>query len=454
LSFPRILFFFIAVSIFFSACQPGALRDTVEPHPVTGEGLIASALYAAERIESDEVRSDILRNTALMKLHQDDMEKAFDYASRIPVQNRKDQTSADIAIFLGDNGERDRARSVANQIQSDYHKSRALAGIAVAYERAGQYRHGRQLAEEIPDPNFQARAFADIAVIYYAEGYRDLGSRIFNQALQAVRREQSITHHIETLVYISQKYIEAGQQRQSREIFSDIMQLTNEIGNEQHLVSTWGVILQSYDEMGQSESIIDNALSVALGMGENASYYRDEMINRVAIAYASRQSYDRMSDALEEIGDLSLRVVTIAESAMISDKNGDDRRADDLFAQAIDLSEQIPDGVFKERALRNLGVFAANAYRFDMVDMVMRKLRSSGARARLASRAAQKALDTNDKDVFARYLKQSVQELDAIDDRVAQAESLFAIAELHNRSGMMPDKDTNVTVSKILYGLE
>jgi tetratricopeptide (TPR) repeat protein len=454
LSFPRSVFFFIAISIFFSACRPGAVRDVVEPHPVTGEGLIASALYAAERIGSDEVKSDILRNTALMILNQNDVEKAFDYTSRIPIQNRKDQTSADIAIFLGDNGDRDRARSVANQIQSDYHKSRALAGIAVSYERAGQYRYGRELAEEIPDPNLQARAFADIAVIYYGEGYRDLGSRIFNQALQAVRREQSITHHIETLVYISQKYKEAGQQRQSREIFSNVMQLTNEVGNEQHLVSIWGLILQSYDEMGQSDSIIDNALTVARGLGENASYYRDEMINRVATAYASRQSYDRMDGALEEIGDLPLRVVTIAESAMLTDNNGDENMADDLFARAIDLSEQIPDGVFKERALRDLGISAANAYRFDTVDRVMRKLQSSGAKASLASHAAHKALDTNDKDVFAHYLKQSVQALDAIDDLVAQTESLSAIAGLYNRSGMTPDKNTNVIVSKILYGLE
>ena len=454
MSFPRTLFFFIAISLYFSACQPGAVRDVSEPHPVTGDGLIASALYAAERIGSDEVKSDILRNTALMQLNRNDVEKAFDYASRIPVQNRQDETVADIAIFLGDNGERDRARSVANQIESDYHRSHAMAGIAVAYERAGRYRHGRQLAEEIPDPIFQARAFADIAVIYYAEGYRDLGSRIFNQALQAVRREQSITHHIETLVYISQKYNEAGQQRQSREIFSNVMQLTGDIGNEQHLVGIWGVILQSYEDMGQSESIIENALSVVRGMGDNASYYRDEMISRVAIAYANRRSYDRMNDVLEEIGDLPLRVVTIAESAMIADKNGDDKKADDLFARAMDLSEQIPGGVFKERALRDVGIFAANAYRFDTVDTVIRRLRGSGTIASLTSHAAQKALDTDNKDVFARYLKQSVQVLDAIDDRVAQTESLFAIAGLYDRSGMTPDKDTNLTVSKILYDLE
>lgn len=454
MSFTRTLFLFIPISLIFYACQPGAVRDVAEPHPVTGDGLIASALYAAERIGSDGVKSDILRNTALMHLNRNDVEKAIDYALRIPVQNRKDETVADIAVFLGDNDERDRARSVTNHIQSDYHRSHALAGIAVAYERAGQYRHGRQLAEEITDPNFQARAFADIAVIYYAEGYRDLGSRIFNQALQAVRREQSITHHIETLVYIAKKYNEAGQRQRSREVFSDVMQLTGEIVNEQHLVGIWGMILQSFDEMGQNESVIENALSVARGMGDNGSYYRDEMMNRVAIAYASRQSYDRMNDALEDIGDLPLRVVTIAESAMIADRNGDDNKADDLFARAMDVSEQLPGGVFRERTLRDVGMSAANAYRFDTVDTVIGRLRNSGAIARLTSHAAHKALGTDNDDMFTRYLKQSVQALDAIDDRVAQAESLFAIAGLYHRSGMTPDKDTNLTVSKILYSLE
>ncbi len=449
-------FFYIPVIAFvlLYGCQPSALRDVVEPHPVTEKGLIASAMYAAERVGSDEVKSNTLRRIALLKLDQNETGAAVDHAVQIPLQNERDRTIADVAIFLTGRGEHDRARSLVNRIQSDFHKSRALAGIAVGYERAAEYRRGRELAEEILDPNYQARALAGIAVIYYEEGYGDLASRLFNQALQSARREQSITHHIETLLYISEKYTEAGQRQRSREVFTNVIELSGQIGNDQHLVNVWGAILHTYPHAGQNDSIIEQAISVARAMGDNAAYYRDELMSRAAIAYANISSYDRMFDAIDEITDIPLRVSTMAQSSAAADGNGDREIADRLLADAINMSEQISGDVFRQRALRDLGIYAATISRFDTVDEVIDKLDSPRAVADVAAYAARKAMERDYTDALTRFKKKSVKALDEIDDRIGQAEALVSIAELYNRSGVTPDEDTTLIVSKLLHAVE
>lgn len=454
MSFKRYFYIPVIALIVLYGCQPSALRDVVEPHPVTEEGMIASALYAAERVGSDEVESNVLRRIALLKLDQNQTDEAVDYAMQIPLQNEKDRTIADVAMLLTERGERERARSLANRIQSDFHKSRALAGIAVGYERAADYRRGRDLAEEIPDPNFQARAVAGIAVIYYEEGYDDLASRLFNQALQSARREQSITHHIETLLYISQKYSEAGQRQRSREVFSNVIELSGQIGNDQHHVNVWDAILHTYPHAGQNESIIEQAVSVARAMGANAAYYRDELISRAAIAYANVSSYDRMFDVIEEITDIPLRVVTMAHSSTVAEDNGDHEKADGLLVDAIALSEQISGEVFKQRALLDIGIYAANIFRFDKVDAVMEMLNAPRSVAEVALHAAHKAMEQDNPDAFARFAKQSVEALDAIGDPIEQAEMLVSLAELYDRSGFTPDEDTTLIVSKILHTVD
>lgn len=440
--------------IFVYGCQPFGVRKAVEPHPVTEEGLIASALYAAGRVTSDEVKSNMLRRIALMKLSKNETDTALDLAGQIPVQTERDRTTAEIAIFLSENGGREHARSLAGQIQSDFHRSRILAEVAVAYERAGEYRRGRELAEKISDPNFQARAVAGIAVIYYAGGYGDLASRLFNQALQAARREQSITHHIETLLYISQKYNEAGQRQRSREVFSNVLELTDQIGNEQHLVNVWGAILNTYSGAGQNDVIIERAISVARAMGDNAAYYRDELVSRVAIAYANVSSYDRMFDAIEEIGDIPLRATTKSQAAVIAERNGDREKANGLLVDATALSEQISGEVFKQRVLLDIGIDAANIIRFDIVDTVIDMLDAPRSVAEVALHAAHKAMEQDNTDAFARFAKQSVEALDAIGDPVEQAAMLVSLAELYDRSGFTPDEDTTLIVSKILHTVD
>ncbi len=451
--YSKLIFLFAFITIFFYACQPSAVRETVEPHPVTEEGLIASALYAAERVDAG-ARSDILRRIALMKLAQDDIDAALDFAVQIPSQSDRDETLADIAIEITGRGERERARSLTNQIESEYEQSRVLAGIAVAYEQAEEYRRGRELAETIPDPNFKARAVAGIAVIYYAEGYGDLASRLFDQALDAARREQSITHHIESLLYISVKYNEAGQTQRAQEVFADALELTGRINNESQLVIVWETILNAYSDAGRDAAIINEAVNVARTIGEREEYYKDELLGRIAVAYANAGMYEQMTETTAGINDIPLRATTFAQAAVALKENEYDDDGAALFKEALSLAGRIDSDIFKQRTLREIGIAAVEASQFSAVDEVLNTLDNKEMLADVASNAAGKALELGEQELFTRYLEQSIAALDEIEDPVTQSKKLFTVAELYDRSGQTPDEDINLIVSKVLHAID
>lgn len=445
---------FVCITVIMYACQPSAVRETVEPHPVTEEGLIASALYAAEHVGSDDAKADILRRIAMMKLTQDKIGEALDFAVQIPTQLDKDEVIADIAVALTERGARERARSLTNQIESEYQRSRVLAGIAVAYERAEEYRRGRELAETIPDPNYKARAVAGIAVIYYAEGYGDLASRLFNQALEAARQEQSLTHHIETLLYISVKYNEAGQEQRAREVFADALELAGRINNEHQLVNVWNTILAAYSEAGSEVAVIDDAVTVAHAVGEREDFYKDELLGRVVIAYAKEGLYDQMTETITEIGDIPLRATTLARTSVIVHDSNYEEKSNKLITEALLLIDRIDSETFQRRTLREIGLAAAETRRFSVIDEVLNTLDDKQILAEIASNAAGKALEADNQVLFSNYLKQSISALDTMDDPVEQSRKLFTIAELYDRSGYTPDEDTKLIVSKVLHAID
>jgi tetratricopeptide (TPR) repeat protein len=450
----KYFFLFILLAFVLYACRVPAVREAAKPHPVTEHGMIASALYAAERSGSDDVTSNILRRIALLKVTRNDRDAAFEVAQKIPTQNQRERTVADIALWITERGEHQWAQSVAEHLESDFHKSRVAAAVSVAYERAGEYRRGRELAETIPDPNFQARAFSGIAVVYRAAGYSDLASRLFNQAINAAGREQSITHHIETLLHISQKYREADMQRQSSEMVSRVMGLLDQITSEQHLLTVWSAVLDGYAQAGQNHSIIEKAVEAAYGANVQGSYIRDEILSRAAIACARAELYDRMSELLGDIGDVLLRTTTTAHIAVIFGDMQKRERADMMLTRALSLSDRITGSVFKRRALREIGGNAAILCRFDTVDVIIDILGDPRSLADVAAQAASSAFDHEHEDLFRKYMNKIVSALDSADNPVDRAEILFDFAALYERSGSIPDESARAVVSKVLYAVE
>jgi hypothetical protein len=436
------------------SCRPPAEREPAEPHPAAKRGMVDAALYAAERMGSEEVHAGAARRIALLYSGGGAVDEALSLAREIPLQENRERTLADVAIELAEGGDRERAQAIAREIDSEYHASRVLAATAVAYERAEEYRRGRELAATIGDPNYRARAFAGIGAIYYAEGYGDLASRLFNQALDAVRREQSITHHVETLSYIAQKYNEAGQTRRAIETFSEAVDLSGKIGSEQHLLTVWGGMLAAYRSAGASDSVIDDAVGAARSMGERGDYYRDELLSRAAAAYAAIGAFERMRDALDGIGDAPLRTATRARSAAAAFDYGDMDTGAKLLAEAADSSGEIQSDIFRQRAQWEVGAIAAEAGRYDTVDRILEMLEDPQFAGRLAADAANAALDLGDNAAFERYLGRLFAAMQEAKERADKVDLLVSLAELHYRSGRDLDGDSVLAVSRVLYRVE
>lgn len=436
------------------ACQPTAVRETAVPHPITEEGMIALTLFVADRVESEDLQSNLYRRVALYKLGQEEVEAAINFAENIPVQETKDRTIADISIFLCGRGELERAHVMLEGIVSDFHRSRVMAELAASYERVEEFRRGRDLTETIPDPNYQSRAFADIAALYHELGYTDLASRIFNQAVQAARKEQSVTHHVETLLYVVQKLYETGRHQRADGLFSQIIDLAGQIQSEQHLVAMWGTILENYPSSDLGESVLRDAMNVARNMDHGAGYFRDELLAHVILATAQMGFLEDVHELLNEIQDVPLRAVTLARTAEILFQKGNHSAARNLLIRSRGIAHQIQSDIFRERTLCEIGLIAPRIDAFDVLDEIIDEINSPRLRFDVYIQAARMKLATDKAELFLRYLQYALLTFERIDSLTDRIELLFDIAELYDRSGLDPDREAKLIVSKVVHSVD
>jgi tetratricopeptide (TPR) repeat protein len=447
--------FILTLLIILSACQPSTVRDTDSgPHPVAEEGLFASMEYITEKFRAEAGGTQLQANLALLYLHHDDPENALLTAQSIPDVNERDRVLARIGEYMVDIGSRGQAQTIADSIRMNYYKSSVLARIAFSHEEEGDYRRGRELAETIPDPNLKARALADIAVHYYREGYGDLANRIFRQAVQSAGTESSLTHRIETLVYLADKHNQAGRGSQATDLFNEALKLTESIANPQYSIGAWEIILSSYKEAGQPDRIIDKAVSHARDIQNESEYYRNEILSAAATAYAENGSFVKAEEILSNMEDPPARAVLSAQISALYEKRGNSTEAKRFFTIAQNNIGLISIQAFKERTISECVRIYIEADQPQQAEILARAHSNNAAASRLFAAVAVSYHNLRERERAEDMLNEALSVLSEGGEKHETASAFSDIVEAFLVTGYALYDPQKVKVSKILHSIE
>ena len=450
----RLLFCIVISGLWFSACQPSAVRETVEMHPAAEKEMIDAARYAIDRANTPEEGSALLQKLAGLYVRYNRIDDALEIIDAMPVGETRDALIADIGVHYAATGSPERALEAAEGMESSYHASRARAAVAVAYEEAGEYGKGRALAESISDPHFQAQAFAGIGVVYYNEGYPDLASRLFRQALQAAEREGSITHRIGTITEVAVLYRKAGQTGPARELFNRAIDLTESIGNDRFIPEMWSMLLSRYRDAGLDDEVVRRAERAAGGLAGASGFYRDQLYGSIAGAYAGLGRFDDAESIAGNIRDAGVRSNAFSGIAAAAAKHNDPDQAHRFFNGAIEATDSIQSETFRNRALRDIALSAKETGAIDIVARSTELITDPIYRGEVIVALAGFRFRENDRDEGEAQLSRALRIVAGASERRAPSDVFITIAFLYDHAGIEPDEETRLLVSKVLHSLE
>jgi tetratricopeptide (TPR) repeat protein len=450
----RLSFFIVICGLWFSACQPSAVRETVEMHLAAGQDMISAARYAIDRANTPEEESALFQKLAGLYVRYDRIDDALEIIDAMPVGETRDALIADIGVHYAATGSLERALGTTEGMESAYHASRVRAAAAVAYEKAGVYGEGRALAESISDPHFQAQALAGIGVVYYNEGYPDLASRLFRQGLQAAEREGSITHRIGTISEIAVLYREAGQNGPARELFNRAIDLTESIGNDRFIPEMWSMLLSRYRDAGMDDEIVRRAEGAAGGLTGASGFYRDQLYGSIATAYAGLGRYEDAESTAGNIQDAAVRSDAFSGIAAAAAKHSDPDRVHLFFNGAIEATDSIQSETFRNRALRDIALSAAETGAIDIAVRGAGSITDPIFRGEVFVALAEIRFREDDRDEGEAHLSRALRIIAGASEPRTPSDVFITIAFLYDHAGIETDEETRLLVSKVLHSLE
>ncbi len=445
----------LLIPLLFHACRPPGTGETARgPHPAAEKGLLVSVEYAADKISSQTGGTDIRPKLALLYLHSRDIERALETARSIEDRNDRARTIGLIGEYLVEIGNREQAESVANSIQVDYFKSSVLARIALSYEEAGEYRRGRELAEEIPDPNFKARALSGIAVQYHREGYGDLANRIFRQAIQAAETEQSITHRIETLVYLAVKHNQSERQSRATELFQEAVQLAEKISGAQQSLGSWTVILSYYRDAGQGTRVIDRADEYAGTQQDGAGFFTNELQSAVAAAYARSGAFAKAEEILSDLEDAAARALLAAHITISYAERNNAPETERFFSITQNNIESITVQAFRERIITESARAFAEAGHPGRAAALARLSRDGASKSRSLAGIAIAYHKLGELELAETTLTEALDTLTGGEDRYETAVALSDLADAYLSTGIGFPEEQRDKLSMVMHAID
>jgi tetratricopeptide (TPR) repeat protein len=99
---------------------------------------------------------------------------------------RENRVLSEIAFRLALSGKINQALQLAQEIKDEFSNAEALSNIASALGSSGNFNQAIQIAQTAKNKYYQAGILAMIATELTSSGQTELGSRIFNQALDMV----------------------------------------------------------------------------------------------------------------------------------------------------------------------------------------------------------------------------------------------------------------------------
>ncbi|KAA3614587.1 MAG: hypothetical protein DWQ05_14925 [Calditrichaeota bacterium] len=212
-----------ALSIKSDYDQRKALCVIAEEIAMRGD--LKRALKIVEQMKYDFYRSEPLAKIVPEIIRIENVQEALDIVERLIHENyHKAEPLCAIAISIAKVGDFERSILLVESISNGEYKSKALKGIAALLAKNGKFERSIELAEKINDHRAQFEPYYDIV-------YELAKAHHFDRAIDVAEKMWIRSKKAAGLVNIAIEMVSIGYLRESKKVFQQAYQITEEIND-------------------------------------------------------------------------------------------------------------------------------------------------------------------------------------------------------------------------------
>lgn len=348
------------------------LGDTIQASQILGR-----SLYYAQSIVYEDVYNQAwdFQPLAIYYGQVGQLDKALELAGTISADYYRSETFAGIAQDLADQGDIERAHQIVlDRVSETEIKAKVLAEIGLQAAKKGQrdrvvplFTEALRQANLISDSNRQMVALSPILIHYASAGYPD-------RAWQEIAPLEMPEIKAKVLRAIALEYATQGQGEQASSIAGQALETVRAISQTYEQEVLLADMVRDYTRVGLYEMAIKSAQQIPYPEKKQAlllelatvaaSRENDEMalkaaeimpINLVAVSFIyqnlgqterGNELLDRGMKAVESLETNEQKFEAIAAIAVEYAKVGQQAKAEELFAQALLISNQVQENSY------------------------------------------------------------------------------------------------------------
>lgn len=315
-------------------------------------------------------------------------------------------------------------------------KTKALAEIAKHYAHVGQRERARSilsqaisLTSSIQGAEFKTSALTPIAEGYVAAAEPETAVRILSRSLREAQRikNPNSVHKVQALQAISLTYAKAGQYDRAIQVAQIIpnlydyedyalasivsqsikdkqldlaLSVAQNIGNPERKATALATIAGEYaknQQLEKSSQLFSQAITTAQSVA-NAYSTQGSFFANIAIQYAEAGQLDAAVAIAQKLEDASTKAKTLAAIALYA-KPEQKHQADQLFSQALDAIEKIPEDYQKSNVRQDILQSSTQAGQYNYAVQVAQAIADESSRVETLRLIAFQAVESRNNDL-------------------------------------------------------
>jgi tetratricopeptide (TPR) repeat protein len=332
---------------------------------LTRVGAYQQAQVAVQSIPAFDTQARTLARLVAHAARAGDYEQAQKMVQVISAFDEKAQAvkeQAKLIIFyeearhIAQAGDYERARKMIQSISKTTDQAWALKELAEQLTQAGAYEQAQEVAQSIPFSDEKVQALSALAV-QLAQVGDNRSQKVFSLALDAAQSITDVRDQANALSKLVGQLAQAGDNR-SQKVFSQVEKIISELA-EQALEVAKGMHEPAYHDavlkleskcLAQARNY-KKALEVALSI--SYAQERASALRELARQLMEVGAYQQAQEVAQNMHDASDQASVLRELARLLTE-AKDRRAQEVFDQALHATQSITDAYWKLPALREL----------------------------------------------------------------------------------------------------
>lgn len=314
------------------------------------------------------VKDTVLEKIAVTYAELGNFNQGIQIANKIFDEIPKGRALSQIVAKYVAIGDYNNARQVADTI--DYRASKANALIAIATQ-TGEYQQALSIAQKMEEDektqrDLKSLTLGKIASLYSKAGQQKQAKEVASQVLQLSKKAEDNDSKVTQLAKVATLYAKAGEKAQAVSISSQALQIANQVESAQTKANLLAEVVQIYGKAGQKEladTIFPQVLSMAQTLENEDSQSRT--LATLALAAGRIQPYDSVIELIKTIKDTKIQASTLITLAKDYALSGQKEQALQALNQAFESAQGLKNSQDKAQVLAPIAVRLARIDQFD-----------------------------------------------------------------------------------------